>query len=65
MKVLTKEVLIYMRFEVIMAVAMEITSFSDVTLCSKVEIDWCFGGTCYFTSQKMVIFIVDFFTFQG
>jgi len=38
------------RLEVLMKVAMKITSILDVTLCSLVDIYRHFRGTCYFIS---------------
>jgi hypothetical protein len=36
---------IYIQFEVLTAVTMKSTTFWDVTLCSTVQVNWCFRGT--------------------
>jgi hypothetical protein len=45
---------IYVRFEVLTAVIMKGSIFWDITPCSPLKVNRCFGGTYYFLKMEAV-----------
>jgi hypothetical protein len=41
----------FVRFQVPTVAGMKMTAVWNLTLCSLIEVDWCFRGMCYYHHQ--------------